>query len=140
MASGRIERIEHTADVAVRISADDLPALFDLAAQALYQVIGHLVGQGESQTHRITLSASSVEDLFHDWLAELLYRFDVRQQVFDGFEFDVLTKHTLDVRATGRKFDADTSEIRTEIKAVTYHNLKIERCEDQFVVTVVLDV
>jgi len=140
MCPGRIELIEHTADVAVRVRAGDLAELFELGARGLYRVVGTLVGRDEQRDYQIKLTASSVEDLFHDWLAEILYYFDVRQVVFDMFRFNVLNEQALEARLTGRTLDVGRSHIHTEVKAVTYHDLRIERRKDELVVTVVFDV
>ena len=140
MPHGQIEVIEHTADVALRIRADRLESLFELGAQGLYQTIGQLMGQGEVHAYQISLKAQSLEDLFHDWLGEVLYWFDVRQILFENFTFTVLHPHALEATLKGRKLDVKESKLRTEVKAVTYHNLKIEQSQGEVVATVVMDV
>lgn len=139
MASGRIEFIEHTADIGLLIQANAMPDLFELGAAGLYQLLGELTGRGERRDYRITLNAENVEYLFHDWLAEILYWFDVRETVFDEFQFTILNDRCLEAHLKGRKLDPDLCEIHTEVKAVTYHNLKIDRNQGQILATVIFD-
>lgn len=78
------------------------------------------------------------EDLFHDWLAQVLYLFAAERLVPVGYElrFDASGLHAcLQVRPYDPAFDG--GEI--EIKAVTYHGLKIERVGGAFVAEVIFD-
>jgi len=136
----RVEIIEHTADVALRIRADRTEELFSQAAQGLYQVVGDLTGVGDLAHYRVALKASSLEYLFHDWLAEILYWFDVRQVIFREFTFPMLRQGALEARLKGQKLDLERSNIHIEIKAVTYHNLQIQREGDELVATVIFDI
>lgn len=140
MGSGRIEIIEHTADIALRIHGERREDLFEQGACGVYQVLGRLVGTGSQQDHRIVLKAQNLIYLFHDWLSEILYWFDVRQTIFESFEFSVLQDQRLEAQVKGRKLDVDSSNIQTEIKAITYHKLDIETHPDELVATVILDV
>lgn len=140
MEPGRIEIVEHTADVALRIRAATLNELFECGARGFYQIVGELITEGPSEEHRIDLTGETPEYLLHDWLAEILYCFDVRQIVFDAFAFDVLDDHSLRARLVGRKLDVLHSQIHTEVKAVTYHELRIERQAGLLEATVVFDV
>lgn len=140
MGFGRIEFVEHTADVAMRVIADDYPALLEHAARGLYRLVGDLVGQGEPQTHILNLRAQDAEQLLHDWLSEVLYWYDVREVVFEAFEFPVLRETELEARLVGRRLDAARSTVHLEIKAITYHQLRIERRETGVTALVVLDI
>ena len=42
-------------------------------------------------------------------------------------------------RAFGEKFDPDQHILNTEIKAVTYHDVKITKVKDKYNVTLVMD-
>lgn len=140
MESGGFEIIEHTADVALRIRGETIEGVFEQAARGLYQIIGELAGKGDRREYVIALTADSVENLFHDWLAEVLYWFDVREIIFDTFEIHVSDERSLKASVVGRQLDVDHSRIFTEVKAVTYHHLKIGHCGRELVATVVLDV
>lgn len=140
MPAERIERIEHTADVALRCVANDRNGLFLLGARALYGVIGQIHPCGESLERTVHLSASCVEDLFHDWLAELLYAFDVRREVLESATFATLSDTHLSATGVWRAVDLERSSLIVEIKAVTYHQLAITPLAEGWQATVVFDV
>src|SRR6476660_7782067 len=73
--------IDHTADVAVELSAPTIDRLFAFAAQALTDTLTELDGVHPLVTQSVTLEAGSAEDLLVDWLNELLYRFEVQNML-----------------------------------------------------------
>ena len=134
------EILEHTADVGLRVRAPDLPLLFAEAARALFSVI---VANPEAvrPLRKIDLhvEAAARDDLLRDWLAELLYAFETRRLLL--CEFDVrLDESGLSATARGEPLDHDRHELSTEVKAVTYHHLKVEPEGDGWVAEVILDI
>ena len=84
------EIFEHTADVGIRIRADDVDELFADAARGLFSLLvtnPDFVQATEETTFR--LRADNVEDLLHDWLSELVYAFYVRRLVLEDFHVQV---------------------------------------------------
>ncbi len=141
MFEDRIEILEHTADLAVRINADDEQELFALGAAAVYQLIGQLVPtEAPSTPYRIALQANTREELFHDWLAEVLYWFQVHNILFDRYHFEAMHPTSIKVTAEGRKVDVERSNIHIEIKAVTYHNLTVQPRANGWTATVIFDI
>jgi SHS2 domain-containing protein len=141
MGNPNIEILDHTADLAVRFRAPDDRGLFELGAQGVYQLIGQMVpGEGKSKTYRISLNANSWEEVFHDWLSEILYWLQVREVMFDRYEFEILTDKHIKATATGKKIDVEKSTFHVEIKAVTYHNLRLEKGPEEVTATVIFDV
>ncbi len=133
------EVFEHTADVGLRIRAADVNGLFRDAAEALFAVI---VGDpGTIRPERefeFRVAAEAHEELLHDWLAELLYTFDVRHVVLRDFKVEVGAV-SLAAWARGEPIDPKRHPIDREVKAITYHALKIERVPDGWLAEVILD-
>ena len=134
------ELFDHTADLGLRVRAESLDDLFRDAATALTHC---LVGKPESiqaTTEVICeINSTDIEYLFFDWLSELLYRFDA-----DGFaitECDISVSGTL-LRATlkGEPFDPARHEYSHEVKAITYHRLRVEQCGENWVAEVIVDI
>lgn len=141
MSNPKIEMLEHTADLAVRISAANEIELFELGAAAVYELIGPPVpAEGEAKPCHLLLQAGGEEELFHDWLAEILYWFQVRQTFFERFDFETLRPTLLRATAHGRKIDVEKSTFHVEIKAVTYHHLRIEHRPQGLTATVIFDI
>jgi SHS2 domain-containing protein len=143
MADEKIEFLEHTADIAVRIHAKNECALFELAAQAVYSILARtIVVNNESPTESITIEirAANLEDLFHDWLAEILFYFQTRNLYFEKFRIETLTENYFKTVAEGKKINTNKTDVTMEIKAVTYHRLKVDRTPQGLTATVIFDI
>ena len=100
---GTIRYIEHTADAGVEITAASREELFVLGARALYQLTLDYDAVECERELRLELAAPDFAELFHEWLAELLFLFDARSLAFKKFVFEF--------DAEGRKVAATLSLI-----------------------------
>lgn len=133
------ELFDHTADLGLRIRAESLDALFAEAAAALVEALVENPGAIEpSVQERFALQAERLDDLLHDWLAELLYVFHARHVLLGRFEARVRPPR-LEAVARGERLDARRHAVKAEIKAVTYHALRVEKTSDGWLAEVVLD-
>ena len=134
------EVFDHTADLGLRIRARELNELFEEAARALFSVIVSDVGEiRPTERVQLMVEAEGREELLRDWLAELLYIFHTRHMIFSQF-----TAEVDDTRVTGivrgEPIDPARHEIDAEIKAITYHGLKVELGENGWLAEVIVDV
>jgi len=134
------EIFEHTADLGLRIRADDLDGLFEEAARAMFSVIvANFEEVRAVQEVTFELEGEKRDELLRDWLAELLYAFHADHVLFT--EFQVRVGDTgLTATARGEPIDWDRHEIDAELKAVTYHGLKVERRSDGWLAEVIVDI
>jgi SHS2 domain-containing protein len=134
------ETFEHTADIGLRVRAADLGELFADAARAMFSVmVGNLEAVRPIEAVSITLERDETDALLRGWLAELLYVFQVRRMVFSSFEVNVgPTGLTAVVR--GEPIDPARHETDVEVKAVTWHGLKVERTDGGWLAEVIVDI
>jgi len=132
----RYEEVEHTADAAIRAYGRDLPELFANAAYGMFDLLADMQKLHPTIEREVSLEASDLEALLVDWLGELLYLREVHGEVYKEFEITTLSPTKLRAVAKGGKRFAP----RMNIKAVTYHGLKIEKTEEGYVTTIVFDV
>jgi SHS2 domain-containing protein len=134
------ETFEHTADLGLRVRAATLDALFAEAAEALFSIVVDDLGTVKPVTRiDVTLSEADCELLLFDWLKELLYRFDAEHLLFSRFDVTV-RPDGLTAAAWGEKLDRDRHELSHEVKAITYHGLKIEQTADGWLAEVIVDI
>jgi SHS2 domain-containing protein len=129
------EEIPHTADWSVRVWAPDLPSLFKEAARAMNSLSGTVIGDGPRVTRMFEAEAPDPESLMVTFLSELLYYQEQEALAFDAFD--------LRVAAQWLKVEMEGAQIASSdkaIKAVTYHNLKIEKTDQGVETTIVFDV
>jgi SHS2 domain-containing protein len=136
----RYEIIPHTADIGIKAYGKDLRELFETAAYAMFDIIADLDGLEGSVTQPIEISAQNTEELLVAWLNELLYNFYTKQIIFFGFKITDIGETYLKACSLGRHVGQNRNRLKTEIKAVTYHELKIEEKRKNFVATVIFDV
>ena len=142
MKAKRYELFEHTADTGLYIYGADAQELFGAAAEAL---IAQLTDPGRiepAEERRIELKEESPEELLRSWMTELLYLYTSEGWLCAEAVFESLTQNCLVAVVRGEKADEARHEIAGEVKAVTWHRLKIERLEAEGTLkaTVILDV
>lgn len=130
--------IEHTADLEIEVWGPDLPTLFHQAAQGLYHLAQlEFVGEQETTlTRPIRLKGIDWEDLLVTFLDELLYLLEEESLAFEYLDLTMSADHTLEGWMRGFPVFSQSREI----KAVTYHNLKMRERKDGFEVNIVFDI
>ena len=133
------ETFEHTADIGIRARSGTLKGLFEESAKGLFSVIlTNLDSVRCVQDTAIELAGNRRDDLLFDWLAELLYAFETRRVLFGRFEVS-LSEGGLSAVAWGEPLDVGRHELDMEIKAVTYHGLKVEPEGEGWLAEVIVD-
>ena len=134
------EIFEHTADVGLRMRADDFEGLLVDAARGLFSL---LVANPESiravQELHLEVAGDRKDDLLRDWLAELLYTFSVRRLLFAEFTVQ-LHEGGLTATVRGEPLDRQRHVVEMEVKAITYHGLKVEQQGNQWLAEVIVDI
>lgn len=134
------EVFEHTADLGLRIRAADLHRLFADAAQGLFSVIaGDLSQVRLAQTVRLQIGGNDLEYLLFDWLNELLFRFESQRLLLAEFRVQV-SGGGLTAEARGEPLDLGRHQLEHEVKAITYHGLRIARQDEMWQAEVILDI
>jgi len=133
-AAGFIEK-SHTADWELAVWAPDLPALFEQAARGMYALAGLRLQDGPRNKRWLELGALDHESLLVRFLEELLYL-----QSVDGFAFDKFQIQVTGVKLKAELEGAPLASLDKEIKAVTYHKLKIQDGPRGLEVMIVFDV
>ena len=129
------QEIEHTADWELRVWAQDVSTLFEQAAQGMYSLAGVVMKSKPLISRRIKIQNIDLEGLLVDFLSELLYISEVDNVAFNSFNIHIEGEF-LFAELEG----APLALIKKEIKAVTYHNLEINKVASNFEVSIVFDV
>jgi SHS2 domain-containing protein len=132
--------IEHTADLGIEIAADDLPALFAYAGEALYSLIADLTTIESREAIEVCAAGEKPEEMLHAWLCELLALFNVEGVVGKDCEITSLADGCVRGRIRGEKLDLNRHRFYTEIKGVTYHDFKLWQEDGRWRARVIFDV
>lgn len=140
------EFLDHPADVGFRARGRRLEELFANAAQALVECGWELEPIRVRRAVPVRAEGHDLESLLYNWLSEILSLMDAEDWVFK--EFRVARVKLADgeasgeVRGVGRgeRFEPARHRGRTYVKAVTYHQLAVQKTRDGWQATVYLDV
>ena len=133
----RYELIDHTADMMVKAYGDTLEECFANAAYALFDQTVDLSNIGTDEEISIRVSGMDDEDRLYSFLAEMLFIEDCDNLILK--EFDVsFEDDDVVCMARGETLDRGKHRIRSEVKAITYHMMGIDR--ELPSVTVIFDV
>lgn len=134
------ELIEHTADIGIKVKARDLNRLFQNAALAMFDIIAEKrpVARASKKSVEIKQEADNLEELFINWLNELLSLSSTKELIFTDFQIDKLDKNNLQATIFGS--DIKNYKVNVEVKAATYHELKIEDTGSGWQAQVIFDV
>lgn len=135
------EVFEHTADLGLRIRNRTLDGLFGEAGIALSELMVENTDKIQQSVQRqIRIEQPVAELMLFDWLNELLYLFDSEQLVFIHFEVSI-NNNVLEAVVSGEPRDEARHQLDHEVKAITYHQLKLEQGTDgQWLAEVILDI
>ncbi len=134
------EVLEHTADIRLKIKALTLKGLFKQACLAITGVSAEKEKLLYPEKHKIvvTQKADNLEELFVNWVNELLSLSSAEGLIFEDVKIIRVNEKFIDALALGR--DARNYKVNVEIKAATYHELKVGKTGLFWQAEVILDV
>jgi len=134
------ELIDHTADTGIKAYGKSISEAFENAAKGMFDIITDKSEIESIGEYEIRLKAQDLEQLLVDWLSELVFLNSAKNLVFGFFKVDVDEKNSsLSAHVFGEKFNISKHKVGTEIKAVTYHILKV-RNKRPYYVQVLFDI
>lgn len=136
MDKNRFEELEHTADLAVRLTAPDMPELLGAATAALHSVQHLEITPGSQDLTSLSLEAPDRETLLVQWLEEELYLLETDGRAWRSWNITMTGPSSLHAQIQ----TSPAASYQLEIKAVTFHNLRILDTNDGLETVVVFDV
>lgn len=134
------ETFEHTADLGLRVRAADLNSLFAEAARGLVSmIVPNLDDVRLVRRMSFALAGSRYDELLFDWLNEVLYVFESQRVVLAEFDVHV-GGEGLEAAARGEPLDPARHQLEHEVKAITYHGLKVEQLDGGWLAEVIVDI
>ena len=136
---GSFEFIDHTADVGILVTAHTPEGMFETAALAFTGLVTNVDSLNLRLERKFRLQEDDMETLLVSWLQELLFLLDTEDLVFGRFQVN-LQDLSMEATAWGEVFDPEIHPMKTEIKAVTYHQLEVEQSDQGWQARVIFDI
>ena len=134
------ETFAHTADLGLRVRSASRESLFEEAALGLFSML--IVDPSEVQPReeiRIEIDADEIEYQLFDWLSELLYRFDTQHLLLGQFYVEFNDGKLIGI-CRGEPLDRVRHVMDHEVKAITYHDLRVEESDGEWLAEVIVDI
>jgi SHS2 domain-containing protein len=133
-----------TADIAFEAKGRDLPKLFTAAADATVNVmIENIDAIQPREMRHIKLENDKIDMLLFDFLQELIYLKDAQRLLLRIREAQIEEKedaYYLTATAAGEQLDDTRHQQRADVKAVTLHDFRVEKTDDGWKATAILDI
>jgi SHS2 domain-containing protein len=136
---GSYEYFDHEADIGIQAQADSLEDLFLTCAEALLNWIGEPPEEPTEVCLDVNVESQDLEGLLVGWLQELLFLFQHRLLYTSRFLEMDLTDTKLKGIVMARVWDQASHENFREVKAVTYHQLRVTREGELWRAEIILD-
>ena len=109
----------------------------------MFEIMAEKKPNTENRTPRtenviIKQKADNLEELLVNWLNELLSLSATKELIFFKFKINKLDKNNLEAEVSG--YEIKNYKVNTEIKAATYHQLKLEKNPSGWSAEVIFDV
>lgn len=133
------QELPHTADWSLRVWAPSLPLLFSESVRGMYSLSGARAASDPLVMRLLELGAADVETLLVAFLSELLNFSEQERLCFEDIQVE-LQQTNSEWKLKSQMAGAALVSLTRAIKAVTFHNLHIERTPKRYQVEIVFDV
>ncbi|MBC7108153.1 MAG: archease [Methanomassiliicoccales archaeon] len=129
--------MNHTADTMIKAFGSSVEECFANVAYGMFDQIVDAEKIEPKIQYTFSIDGEDKESLLYNFLSELLYLFDAKRLLFSKFDIRI-EGNNLTCTARGESFDPKKHSPKKEIKAVTYHMLKVDEVEHS--ATVLFDI
>jgi SHS2 domain-containing protein len=140
----KYQEIEHTADIGIVVVGATAEDVFANAAFGMLSIIYYRLPQQGQSKRSVDLVESNLPDLLVRWLSEINYLLTVHNflpvNILQLQIKEINQTYQLQALITGSDSKLQQNEIRTEIKAVTYHQLRLDRNEQGYSTRIIFDI
>ena len=132
--------IDHTADLGIIVKGPDVKQLFIHAAQAMTDLMVEGDIRDKIAIRDVLVEGEDFPDLMVRWLGEILYLFVGENLIVNLIEVKSISPIQLKSTLTLARFEPEHHQILREIKAVTYHQIAVDKRDDGWEARVIFDI
>ena len=132
--------LEHPADVGVEAFGHSLGEAFEYAALGLTSIIVEPASIDPSEQRFVSLKGTDPENLLVRWLSEIIYLYDGEDFLLSDVNIVRLVDGELEAKLSGEKVIEGKHQLKIDVKAITYHQLKVDESPEGVLVRVFLDI
>ncbi|WP_298499672.1 archease [uncultured Methanobrevibacter sp.] len=119
------EYFDVTADIGLKAYGESLNEAFENAGLAMFNIITDTSDVEPTDEISFEITSEDEVSLLYDYLEELLFYHEIDFMLFSEFHVEIDEGLHLKSTIKGEKIDWDKHERKTEIKAITFHKMKV---------------
>lgn len=141
MHSKRFKYFETTADIGIEVYSDNLNDAFINSALATMNLITDIDKIKHVTTKKIILESEDEYGLLYDWITELMILLDSEFFIASDYKVNISydDMYILEATVTGDNYDTTVYNYKTEVKAITYHKMLIEKDDNPIHIRFIVD-
>lgn len=128
----KYEYFDVTADIGFKAYGINLNEAFENASLAIFNIISDTDNINPDNEFKFTIVSEDKVSLLYDYLEELLFYHEVEFMLFSDFTVKIKktnNNYQLNAIIKGEEINWDKHERKSEIKAITFHQMEIEEKE-----------
>jgi SHS2 domain-containing protein len=132
--------LEHPSDVGIEAFGRNLKDAFESAALGLTSIIVEAASVDPLSQRVVTLKGTDSENLLVRWLSEIIYLYDGEDFLISSVQIMRLVHNELEATLAGEKLIEGKHKLKMDVKAITYHQLKVDETHEGVYLRVFLDI
>lgn len=136
--------IDHTADIAVEVESSSIEGLFDSACHAWLESVLEPWQRRKVDSKKFLFTSDSYEQLLVHLLSELNFQLYTKRWIYTYTNIFKIEKQNnrlhLIAEVFGEPFNSEFHSLKEEIKAITFHQMKIEKQNEKYFTRIVFDI
>ncbi len=124
----------------IEANGGSLQEVFRNAAKGLISIIAGNSKIDLSQKKDVFVPSIDIENLMVRWLTEILYLFETEKFLTGNAEFELLNESSLKATLSGEPYNPEKHELQIDVKAVTYHKIKVVEKGGEWTACIYVDI
>jgi SHS2 domain-containing protein len=133
------KEFDHSGDVGIEITGRCLEEFFHNAALGLFSLMHRRADVRGDVRREVRIEADSLDEVLVDWLSEIITLSASHNEIYGDARISNASECYVDAVLMGSKLDPAKHDLRFEVKAATYHGLRVERSPEGYTGRVIFD-
>ena len=125
----KYEYFDVTADIGFIAYGDTLNKAFENAGLAIFNIISDTSEVEPQKEIMFEITSEDKISLLYDYLEELIFYHEIEFMLFSEFHVEIDENLHLKAKIKGEEINWNKHERKTEIKAITYHQMNIAKTD-----------
>lgn len=138
----KFKYFDTTADIGIEVITRDLTEAFKNSALATLNLITDIEKIQPKITKSINIESEDEYGLLYDWITELLIYLDSENFMASQYNINITASeesYILHGEILGDTYNTNIYNYKTEVKAITYHEMNIEKQDEQIMIKFIVD-